>query len=79
MSMAAAFLILAQAATGQPAVAPQAGARMQTASTSQANASARILRPVTLQLENGEITQQDDFLPPQRKRTANGEVWFEFS
>ena len=79
MSMSAALVMIAQLA-GSAIGADQAPiAPRSMAVGAQASASVRILRPVVLRMEDGEITPPKGHIPPQRSDGTDGQVWFEFS
>lgn len=79
MSMAAAFLMIAQSAS--PAVADAPASRQAPVATS-ATASARILRPAVISFEineDAETLEDARNQAVQRGRDQAGTLWIEFS
>ncbi len=79
MSFAAALVMIAQAPAANAATEMASFMGRGAPITERARASVRILKPVTLRASNGEIAQRRDVMPPQRSKSIDGVVWFEFS
>ncbi|WP_298471534.1 hypothetical protein [uncultured Erythrobacter sp.] len=79
MSLAAAFVMIAQSAA--PAIADAPRGR-RTAGPIYVTASARVIRPVEVRLRmtrDGAKVESNSDIPVQRRRDKAGTVWIEFN